>query len=76
MSVMPAEIKTLAVTANLKALHALLSVAAKQSAEACVLSQCGQHNEAVGTVFGLDSILEDVTALYRAVVVLHRLKAR
>lgn len=52
------------------------AVAAKQSAEACLLSQCAQHNEAIGTVFGLDAILEDVTALYSAVVVLHRLKAR
>ena len=76
MSAMPAEVKTQAVTANLKAIQALLAVAAKQSAEACLLSQCEQHNEAIGTVFGLDAILEDVAVLYSAVVVLHRLKAR
>lgn len=76
MSVMPAEVKTQAVTANLKALQALLAVAANQSRDACLASQCGEHNQAIGTVLGLDTILEDAKALYGAAIVLHRLKAR
>jgi hypothetical protein len=60
---MPAEVKTQAVTADLKAIQALLAVAAKQSADAWLLSQCAQHNQAIGTMFGLHAILEDVTAL-------------
>jgi len=36
MSVMPAEIKTQAVTANLKALQARLTVAANQRRDACL----------------------------------------
>jgi hypothetical protein len=39
-------------------------------------SQCGKHNQAIGTVLGLDTILEDAKALYGAAMVLHRLKAR
>ena len=76
MSVMPAEVKTEAVTANLKALQALLAVAANQSRDACLASQCEELDQAIGTVLGLDAILENAKALYDAAIVLHRMKAR
>lgn len=76
MCVMPADVKAQAITANLKALQALLAVAAKHSAEAYLLSQSGERNGAIGTVLGVDAILDDARALYGAAIMLHRLKAQ
>lgn len=76
MCAMPADVKTQAITANLKALHALLAVAAKQSADAHLLSQSGERNEVIGAVLGLDATLDDVKVLYSAAIVLLRLKAQ
>lgn len=75
MSSIPADVKTQAISANLKALRALIAAAAKQSAEANLLIQSGELNGAIGTVLGLDAILEDAKALYGAAIALHRLKA-
>jgi hypothetical protein len=75
MSAIPADVKTQAITANLKALQALLAAAANKSAEAYLLIQSGERNGAIGTVLGLDALLEDAKALYGAAVALHRLNA-
>lgn len=73
MGAIPADVKTQAITANLKALQALLAAAANQSAEAYLLIQSGERNGAIGTVLGLDTVLEDAKALYGAAIALHRL---
>lgn len=62
-----------AITANLRSLQVLLAAAATRSSEAYVLSQRGEFNQAIGTVLGLDTILDDAKALYGAAIVLHRL---
>lgn len=72
---MPLEVKINAIAANLKALHALLAVAATRSAESHQLIQKGERNGAIGAVLELDAILEDAKALYGAVIALHRLRA-
>jgi hypothetical protein len=75
MSRIPTDVKAQAITANLRSLQAMLATAAKQSSEAYLLSQKGELNQAIGTVLGLDTILDDAKALYGAAIVLHRLKA-
>jgi hypothetical protein len=75
MSNVPSEVKINAIAANLKALQALLSVAATCSAEAHQLIQNGECNGAIGTVLELDRILDDAKALYGAAIALHRLRA-
>jgi hypothetical protein len=70
----PSEVKVNAIGANLKALHALLTVAATRSAEACQVIQSGECNGAIGTVLQLNAILDDAKALYGAALALHRLK--
>lgn len=75
MSNVPSEVKVNAIAANLKALQALLSVAATRSAEAHQLIQNGECNGAIGTVLELDRILDDAKALYGAAIALHRLRA-
>jgi hypothetical protein len=71
----PSEVKISAIAANLKALQALLTVAASRSAEAHQLIQSGECNGAIGTVLQLDRILDDAKALYGAAIALHRLRA-
>jgi len=71
----PLDVKLDAVTANLVALHRLLSEAAARSAEACELIQQHECNGAVGTVLGLDEILDSAKALYGAALTLHRMTA-
>ena len=73
--VISSEVKVNAIAANLKALQALLSVAATRSAEAHQLTQNGECNGAIGTVLELDRILDDAKALYGAAIALHRLRA-
>lgn len=75
MSNVPSEVKINAIAANLKALQALLSVAAARSAEAHQLIHNGECNGAIGTVLELDRILDDAKALYGAAIALHRLRA-
>jgi len=70
----PSEVKVNAIAANLKALHALLAVAATRSAEAHQLIQSGECNGAIGTILELDRILDDAKALYGAAIALHRLR--
>ena len=71
----PSEVKVNAIAANLKALHALLAVATKRSAEGYQLIQSGECNGAIGTILELDRILDDAKALYGAAIALHRLRA-
>ena len=71
----PSEVKVNAIAANLKALHALLTVAATRSAEGQQLIQSGECNGAIGTVLELDVILDDAKALYGAAIALHRLRS-
>jgi hypothetical protein len=75
MSNVPSEVKINAIAANLKALQALLSVAAARSAEAHQLIQHGECNGAIGTVLELNRILDDAKALYGAAIALHRLRS-
>lgn len=70
----PSEVKINAIAANLKALHALLTVAATRSGEAHQLIRSGECNGAIGTVLELDRILDDAKALYGAAIALHRLR--
>ena len=70
----PSEVKVNAIGANLKALHAVLTVAATRSAEACEVIGNGECNGAIGTVLELDIILDDAKALYGAAIALHRLR--
>ncbi len=70
----PSEVKVNAIAANLRALQALLTVAAKCSAEGHQLIQSGECNGAIGTVLQLDAILDDAKALYGAALALHRLR--
>jgi LDH2 family malate/lactate/ureidoglycolate dehydrogenase len=65
-------IKTAAIAANLGAVNALLTAAAIRTAEAYRLIDAGECNGAIGTVLGLESILDDAKALYIAAVALHR----
>ena len=69
------EIKLNAIAANLKALHALLTVAATRTSEAHRLIQTGECDGAIGTVLGLDALLDDAEALYVSTVALHRSRA-
>ena len=71
----PSEVKVNAIAANLKALSALLTVAATRSAEGHELIQRGECNGAIGTVLELERILDDAKALYGAAIALHRLRA-
>lgn len=58
------KVKITAIAANLAALNALLTTAAKRSAEAHELAQSGERNGAIGAMFGLDAILDEAKALY------------
>ncbi|MEJ1966775.1 MAG: hypothetical protein WDO56_36610 [Gammaproteobacteria bacterium] len=61
-----------AICANLRALKQLLSEAARQSAEACELIQQHECNGAIGTILGLDDVLDSAKSLYGAAITLHR----
>lgn len=72
----PATARTSAVAANLTALHALLLSAAARSAEAQTLIEGPDNNcnGAIGTILGLDDVLDSAKSLYTAALTLHRLK--
>jgi hypothetical protein len=60
------------VTANLKAMGALLTEALRRAAEAHDYASAGERHAAIGTVSGVDVLLEDALALYRAALSIHR----
>ena len=66
------DVKTNGVAANLEALQALLTEAAKRASEAREHMRKGECNGAVGAVLGLDDVLDGAKTLYQAVLVLHR----
>ncbi len=61
-----------AVAANIEALRAQLFDCFLLTSEAFQAIHHGEQNQAIGTILGLDSKLEDALALYRAAVALHR----
>lgn len=61
-----------AIAANLAALHAILAKASERAAEAHAVMLRGERNGAIGTVVGLDLMLDDAKALYMAAIALHR----
>ena len=64
--------KDKAVTANLEALHALLSETIAYVSEATEYMAHGNRNAAIGSMPGVGESLEQALALYRAAIVLHR----
>src|SRR5260370_16802141 len=64
--------KDKAVTANLKALQALLSDAITCVSEATEYMAHGNRNAAIGSMPGVGESLEQALALYRAAIPLHR----
>jgi hypothetical protein len=69
---MNAELTKKAISANIEALRQLLADAVITASEGFQAIQQGEQNQAIGTILGLDSKLEDALALYRAAVALHR----
>jgi hypothetical protein len=68
----PGDVKIDAICANLQALEQLLSEAARRSAEASELIQQHECNGAIGTILGLDDVLDSAKFLYGAAVALYR----
>ena len=65
------ESATKTIGADLHLLRALLKDAASCSAEAHARIQQGDRDGAIGVVAGLDAILTDALALYRAALAIH-----
>ncbi|HVP51119.1 MAG TPA: hypothetical protein VMT05_03360 [Terriglobales bacterium] len=61
-----------AIAANLAALQETLAVSMSRAAEAHEAMKAGEQNQAIGTVIGLDTELENALALYRAAIALHQ----
>ena len=61
-----------AITANLEALHALLSDAMAHVSEATEYMAQSNRNAAIGSMPGVGESLEQALALYRAAIALHR----
>lgn len=64
----------LAIATNLEVLQKLLLDAATRSAEASAAINQGERNTAIGCLLGLEEILANATALYRAAISLHCIK--
>jgi hypothetical protein len=69
---MNAELTKKAIAANIEALRQLLADAVITASEGFQAIQQGEQNQAIGTILGLDSKLQDALALLRAAVALHR----
>ena len=65
-------LQTIAITANLAALHVILAKAAERTAEAHAHILRGERNGAIGTVIDLDRTLDEAKALFLAAIALHR----
>lgn len=61
------------VSANIKAMSELLIEALRRTAEAHDYAAGGERNAAIGTLSGVDVLLEDALALYRSALSVHRL---
>lgn len=64
--------KTQVIAAHIAVLFELLARATNRSLQAQEFIRVGERNAAIGTLAGLDILLEDAQALYRASLVLHR----
>ena len=66
------EITLQAITANLAAMNDVLQVAATRAADGLKYAQEGEQNMAIGSIFDLDDLLAQATALFGAAIALHR----
>lgn len=66
------EIALQAITANLAAMNDVLQVAAIRAADGLKYAQEGEQNMAIGSIFDLDDLLAQATALFGAAIALHR----
>ncbi len=66
------EITLQAITANLAAMNDVLQVAAARAADGLKHAQEGEQNMAIGSIFDLDDLLAQATALFGAAIALHR----
>lgn len=71
MSSKPNNVITNAIAANLAALTERLNEAARLAQEASAAMANGKQNEAIGTALGLEKILPDAEALFKAALSLH-----
>jgi len=69
---MDRSIKEAAILANLSVLRATLAGALERATDAENAIKSGEINQAIGAVHGLDTMLQDATALYAAALALHR----
>lgn len=69
---MTPELTKKAIATNIETLSQLLADAATLASEALAAIQQGEENQAIGTILGMDSTLENALALYRVAVMLHR----
>ena len=69
------DVRTTAISANLAALHRLLTRAMTMTAEGCERIHQGERNGAIGAVLNIDAILDEAKAIYAATLALHRSKS-
>ena len=69
---METTLKSAAILANLSALRMTLAGALERATDAEDAVKSGEINQAIGAVHGLDTMLQDATALYAAALALHR----
>jgi hypothetical protein len=60
-----------AILANLSALRLTLTAALERATEAEAIMQDGHTNQAIGAAIGIETLIEDAAALYRAAIALH-----
>lgn len=69
---MDTTIRKTAILANLSALRLTLAAALERATEAETAMQGGNANQAIGAAIGIETLIEDAAALYRAAIALHR----
>ena len=69
---MDTALKNAAILANLSALRMTLAGALERAADAENAIKLGEVNQAIGAAMGIDTMLQDATALYTAALALHR----
>jgi hypothetical protein len=66
------DLRRKAIAANIEAMRQQLSTCFLRSCEAFQAIQAGEQNQAIGAILDIHHQLEDVLALYRAALALHR----
>jgi hypothetical protein len=61
-----------AILANVSSLRSTLAAALERATEAEAIMQDGHTNQAIGAAIGIETLIEDAAALYRAAIALHR----